>query len=92
MDILLFGDQTADQYQVLHKAVHQKSAVLTTFLERVAVALREESSRLPWSRRRVIPDFLRVNDLIQEYCQRGYKVAELESALVTVSQLSHYIG
>lgn len=92
MEVLLFGDQTADQYQILNKAVHRKNAVITTFLERVSVALRQEVRRLPRSRREVIPDFLSVNNLIEHYYERGLKIPELESALVTVSQLSHYIG
>ena len=92
MDLLLFGDQTADQYHILHKAVHRKNAVLTTFLERVSVALREEIRRVPRSRRELFPDFLNVNNLIEHYYEQGLKIPELESALVTVSQLAHYIG
>lgn len=93
MDLLLFGDQTADQYALLRRAVHSKSnAVLTTFLEQVSVALREETRRLPRNRREQIPDFLRVSDLLERYYEKGNKLPELESSLVTISQLAHYIG
>ena len=93
MEVLLFGDQTADQYALLHRATHTKdNAVLTTFLERVSVALREETRKLPRSRREQIPDFLRVNDLLEHYYEKGTKIPELESSLVTVAQLAHYIG
>ena len=93
MNVLLFGDQTADQYSLLHRAVHSKdNAVLTTFLERVSVALREETRKLPRARREQIPDFLRVADLLEHYFEQGSKVPELESSLVTVAQLAHYLG
>ncbi|KAL9092385.1 MAG: hypothetical protein Q9159_000893 [Coniocarpon cinnabarinum] len=93
MDVLLFGDHTADQYPLLHYAVHSKdNAVLSTFLERVSVALREETRKLPKARRELIPDFLRVGDLLEHYYQRAVKVPELESAIVTIAQLAHYLG
>ena len=93
MEVLLFGDQTAEQYALLQRAVNSRStAVLTTFLEQVSVALREETRRLPRSRREQIPHFLRVSDLVEQYHEKETKVPELESALVTIAQLSHYIG
>ena len=93
MDVLLFGDQTADQYTLLHRAVHSKdNAVLSTFLEQVSVALRDETRNLPKARREQIPDFLRVGDLLEHYYEKGVKVPELESSLVTITQLAHYIG
>ena len=92
-NIFLFGDQTADQYTLLHKIVLRKeNALLVSFVERVSVALREETKTLPRQQRDVIPDFLTVNDLIEAYAQKGSKVAMLESALVTISQIGHYIG
>lgn len=93
MNSLVFGDQTADQYVVLRKAVTWKdNALLKTFLERTSVALREETQKLPRSQRERIPDFLTVSDLVEAYYATGSKVTQLESCLVTIAQLAHYIG
>lgn len=92
-EILLFGDQTADQKQLLQKLVQrQDHAVVTTFMERAAAAIREEVRKLPRSRREIMPDFLTVNNLVDAYYNKGIKIPELESTLVTVAQLAHYIG
>jgi len=92
-NILLFGDQTAEQYPLLHKIVLRKeNALVRSFVEQVSQALREETRLLPRSQRDQIPDFLTVNDLKEAYYQKGSKVPMLESALVTVTQLGHYIG
>ncbi len=92
-NVLLFGDQTAEQYHLLHKIVLRKeNALVRSFVERASLALREETRSLPRSQRDVIPDFLSLNDLIEAYYQKGTKVAMLETAFVTISQLGHYIG
>lgn len=93
MDVLLFGDQTADQYPLLRKVLARKdNSLLTTFLERSAVALRDEVRRMPKSRREVMPDFLTISNMIENYAEKGVKVAEMESVITTISQLAHYIG
>ncbi|KAK0849484.1 polyketide synthase, partial [Friedmanniomyces endolithicus] len=70
-NVLLFGDQTAEQYQLLHKLVLRKeNALVRSFVERVSLALREEVRKLPRSQRDVIPDFLTVNDLKEAYYQK----------------------
>ena len=93
MDILLFGDQTADQYPLLRKLTQRgDNAILSTFLERASVTLRNETRRLPRSRREIIPDFLTISNLVEAYSEKGVKIPELESALVTISQLAHYLG
>ena len=92
-NVFLFGDQTAEQYPLAHKVVLRKqNAVLRSFVERVSVALREETRALPRPQRETIPDFLTVSDLIEAYYQKGSKVPMLESALVTFAQIGHYIG
>ncbi|KAJ4348315.1 polyketide synthase [Didymosphaeria variabile] len=93
MNALIFGDQTADQYVLLRKAVTWKdNALLKTFLERISVVLREETQKLPRSQREQIPDFLTVGDLVEAYYATSSKVAQLESCMVTIAQLAHYIG
>lgn len=93
MNVLIFGDQTADQYALLRKIVARKdNTLLTTFLERASFALREEIERLPKIQRAAIPDFLNLNHLIEAYYEKGLKIPQIESTLVTVAQLAHFIG
>ncbi|KAF2827710.1 ketoacyl-synt-domain-containing protein [Ophiobolus disseminans] len=93
MNILIFGDQTADQYQLLRKACTWKNnATLTTFLDRVSVVIRDEVQKLPKTQRDQIPDFLTTWDLVEAYYTKGVKVAQMESCMVTLAQLAHYIG
>ena len=93
MEILLFGDQTADQYLLLQNAALQRNTpFVVAFVERSSKALREETRRLPHSRRERIPDFLHLSSLIEVYNEGHLKVPELESALATISQLGYYIG
>ncbi|KAK4989349.1 polyketide synthase [Elasticomyces elasticus] len=92
-NILLFGDETADQYQVLRKvSLKRDNALLTNFLERVAVALRDEIRKLPRVQREAIPDFLTVQHLVEAYYEKGTKIPQLQSCMVTIAQLAHFIG
>jgi hypothetical protein len=93
MNVFIFGDQTADQVSLLRKVVSRKdNTLLTSFLERVSVALREEVQQLPKSQRDSIPAFLTVNHLVEIYYEKGVKVAQLESCFLTIAQLAHFIG
>ncbi|CAA9962122.1 Polyketide synthase PKS1 [Pyrenophora teres f. maculata] len=93
MNVLIFGDQTADQYTLLRKACTWKNnSTLTTFLDRISVVVREEVQKLPKTQRDQIPNFLTTWDLIEAYYAKGTKVAQLESCMVTIAQLAHYIG
>ena len=92
-NILLFGDNTADQYPLLSKTcLRNKNALVVTFVEQSALVLREEIGKLPFTERKTFPDFLTMNDLIEPYYQKGLKLPQLESALVTIAQLGHYLG
>lgn len=92
-NVVLFGDQTAEQYPLLHRIVLRKdNAPLANFVERTALAIREETRTLPRSQREAIPDFLTLNNLIEAYYQKGVKVPMIESALLTATQIGHYIG
>ncbi|EUC49768.1 hypothetical protein COCMIDRAFT_1596 [Bipolaris oryzae ATCC 44560] len=93
MDVLIFGDQTADQYPLLRKACTWKNnATLTTFLDRISVVIREEVQKLPRTQRDQIPNFLTTWDLVEAYYAKGLKIPEIESCMVTIAQLAHYIG
>ncbi|KAF1352167.1 polyketide synthase [Delphinella strobiligena] len=95
-NVLLFGDQTAEQYPLLRKVVlRYQNGLVQSFLERVSVVLREEIKHLPRTQRNTIPDFLTVSNLIEAYYEpsrNGVKLPQMESALVTIAQLGHYIG
>ncbi|KAI5380299.1 Type I Iterative PKS [Alternaria postmessia] len=93
MNVLIFGDQTADQYPLLRKACTWKNnSTLTTFLDRVSQVVREEVQKLPRTQRDQIPNFLTTWDLIEAYYAKGLKIPQLESCLVTIAQLAHFIG
>ena len=92
-NVLLFGDQTAEQYPLLRKVVlRYQNPLVMSFLERVSVVLREEIKQLPRTQRDVIPDFLTVSNLVEAYYEKGEKLPQMESCLVTIAQLGHYIG
>ncbi|KAL5114384.1 polyketide synthase [Pleosporales sp. CAS-2024a] len=93
MNLLIFGDQTADQYPLLRKACTWKNnAALTTFLDRISVVIRDEVQKLPRTQRDQIPDFLTTWDLVEAYYSNGSKIPQMESCMVTIAQLAHYIG
>ena len=93
MNVFLFGDQTADQYPLLRKACLRKdNAVLSIFFERVSVALRHEIQLLPHTLRESMPDFLTVATLVDTYYEKGLCTPQLESCMVTLAQLAHFIG
>jgi hypothetical protein len=93
MNTFVFGDQTASQLTLLQKFVSRKDNIfLTTFLERAAVALREEVQRLTKPQRDTVPDFLTISHLLEAYTDKGVKVPQIESTLLTVTQLAHFIG
>jgi len=92
-NIFFFGDQTAEQYPLLQKvALRNKNALVQTFSERIGAAIRDEVLKLPRPQREAIPDFLTLNDLVENYFNKGVKLPQIESVLVTVAQLGHYIG
>lgn len=92
-NILLFGDQTAEQYPLLRKVVlRNQNALVTSFLERIVIVLRQEIKDLPRPQRDAIPDFLTVSNLIEAYYEKGVKLPQLESCFVAIAQLGHYIG
>ncbi|KAF2399928.1 polyketide synthase-like protein [Trichodelitschia bisporula] len=93
MNIQIFGDQTADQSVLLRRlAAIRNNAALSTFLERAAIALREEVEKLPQRTRSEVPHFLTISHLAEKYYEQETKVPQLESCLLTISQLAHYIG
>ncbi len=94
MELYIFGDQTADCRQFLRKILLRKGSVLlTSFLESAANALREEIARLPYVQyRQCFPGFSNVQELVERYYEEGKPNPAIESAIVCLSQLAHFIG
>ncbi|KAF2219879.1 polyketide synthase [Elsinoe ampelina] len=92
-NVLLLGDQTADQSPLLRKLVlRSKNALLTTFHEQVSVALRDEVAKLPSRQRQDIPNFLKLNTLVDLYYEGSKRLPVLESTFVALTQLGHFIA
>lgn len=92
MDILLFGDQTCSQLPFLWQvAICKDNSIHGAFLTRASSVLRDEVRKLPYDKRQIIPDFLKLSDLLTAYQERKLKIPELESAFLTISQIAWYM-
>ena len=89
MNIFLFGDQTANYNSNLVGKLRQKDIpVLTSFLEKVNVALREEISQQPGLVRKTIPSFSTLLDLVQWFNESDVSSPAIESAICTTCQIA----
>ena len=89
MDIFLFGDQTANYTSNLVEKLRQKDIpLLTSFLEKVNVALREEISQQPGLVRKTIPSFSTLLDLVQWFNESDVSSPAIESAICTTCQVA----
>ena len=89
MNIFLFGDQTADyNSNLIGKISHKDVPVLTSFLEKANVALREEISQQPGLVQRTIPSFSTLLDLVQWFSESGVSSPAIESAICTTCQIA----
>jgi Starter unit:ACP transacylase in aflatoxin biosynthesis len=92
MEIYVFGDQTADCRLFLQKAVARKEDVLlNVFLEKAAFAIRDEISKRAYVQSD-IPNFGNIQELADRYYERELPDTAIESTLVCLSQLIHFIG
>lgn len=95
-ELVLLGDQAAPRhFDTLVKLCHRKSNPLVqAFLRECSPLLRKEIERLPHHQRQPIPEFSTVLDLVTFYQERRKKkpLNHLESVLVTITQLTYYIG
>jgi Starter unit:ACP transacylase in aflatoxin biosynthesis len=92
MEIYLFGDQTADCRSFLKKAIARKEDVLlNVFLEKAVIAVRDEVSKRACVQSD-IPDFGTIQELAERYYSGETPDTAIESTLVCLSQLIHYIG
>ena len=89
MNIFLFGDQAANYNSNLVEKLRQKdSPVLTSFLEKVNVALREEISQQPGLVRKTIPNFSTLLELVEWFDESSVSNPAIESAICTTCQIA----
>lgn len=93
MAFLLFGDQSLDTHGFLADFYRQgnPSVLSKTFLEQAGQALRGEIEQLPRVERQKIPIFRSLQQLNERYHAQSIKYPGIDSALLCVAQLAHYI-
>jgi hypothetical protein len=93
MNVILFGDQTADPQQFLTKVLRRKgSPLLSSFLEQAQVVLQEEISSQSPSHRRELPAFSNVAEFVERYYKADQPNIAIESTVTCLAQLVHFIG
>ena len=89
MNIFLFGDQAANYSSNLVGKLRQKDTpVLTSFLEKVNVALKEEISQQPGLVQKTIPNFSTLLDLVEWFGKSSVSNPAIESAICTICQIA----
>ena len=92
MEIYIFGDQTADCRSFLTKVFyHRGNLLLDSFLAQAAQVIRQEVV-LRDHGFGSIPDFGTIQELSDRYYRQDIADPAVESTLVCVSQLAHFIG
>ena len=89
MNIFLFGDQASDYHDNLRSKIHQKShPLLTSFLERTTIALRQEVAQQPHLIRNTIPSFTSLLELVDWFDDVEVSNPAMESALCCITQVA----
>ncbi|KXH55672.1 beta-ketoacyl synthase [Colletotrichum nymphaeae SA-01] len=93
MSYLLFGDQSLDTHGFLAEFCRSgnPSTLAKTFLDQAGQALREEIDGLGKLERSKLPTFLTLRQLNERYHAQSIKHPGIDSALLCITQLAHYI-
>ena len=94
MAFLLFGDQSLDTYAFLADfcgGAKSPSLLARSFLEQVGTALIKEVDQLSSIERQMVPRFTNVQELNDNYHKHENKNSAVDSALLCITQLAHYI-
>lgn len=93
MSFLLFGDQSTETHAFLADfcRLGDPSLLARSFLEQVATALREEVDQCSALDRARIPTFSSIKELNERYHGSPTKNSAVDSALLSITQLVHYI-
>jgi len=90
---LLFGDQSLDTSAFLADFLRQgnPSVLSREFLRLATNALKDEINELPRTERQKIPEFRTLRQLNEKYHAQKIKYPGIDSALLCMTQLAHYI-
>ncbi|KAL7623342.1 hypothetical protein AAE478_007023 [Parahypoxylon ruwenzoriense] len=93
MSFLLFGDQSLDTHGFLADFYRRgnPSVLSREFLRLAGDALRDEVDQLPRGERQKIPPFRTLQHLNERYHAQSIKFPGIDSALLCIAQLAHYI-
>lgn len=93
MAFLLFGDQSLDTHGFLAEFFRRgdASVLAKTFLDEAGEALRVEIEQLGALQRSKLPVFMSLPQLNEKYFHQSIKHPGVDSALLCISQLAHYI-
>lgn len=93
MKILLFGDQEFNRHTYLRTQLlgGRTSPLLASFFHRVNLALRREIAQLSPLEAKNIPAFSTIEELLDRTHSEPALHVGVESALLCISQLAHYI-
>ncbi|KAK4144292.1 polyketide synthase [Dichotomopilus funicola] len=91
---LLFGDQSLDSHGFLAHFFRQPhmGELARVFLRQVERALTNVIEKLPVVERAALPRFLSLQQLNERYHHAELKHAGVDAALLTISQISHYLN
>jgi Starter unit:ACP transacylase in aflatoxin biosynthesis len=94
VDILLFGDQSdVDVFPFIRKFLlrREQTGLVEIFLENASSALRTSIAGLSAPYRKQIPSFVNLLDFIDSYRLSSCRNAIVDSTLLCIAQLAHYI-
>jgi Starter unit:ACP transacylase in aflatoxin biosynthesis len=93
MAFLLFGDQSLNAYECLAAFFRRTNLGILSkcFLEQTSTALQNEIDRLSSVDRQRIPTFSSIQELNERYHVSTTKNSAVDSALLSITQLTHYI-
>jgi iron transport multicopper oxidase len=93
MAFLLFGDQSLNAYECLTGFFRRTnlSILSKSFLEQTSSALQNETDCLSSVDRQRIPTFSSIEELNERYHVSTTKNSAVDSALLCITQLTHYI-
>ncbi|KAK3301404.1 polyketide synthase [Chaetomium fimeti] len=90
---LLFGDQSLDSHSFLAQFYRQSKhgELARVFLQQANHALVGAVEKLPTLERATLPEFRNLRQLNERYHNAPLKHAGIDAALLTISQLAHYL-
>ena len=93
MKLYVFGDHAPDRRTFLQTQLlaGRASPLLRLFLQKLNLALRREVANLSPHESKNIPSFSTIEELVDGKCLKQFHHVGVESALLCISQLAHYI-